>query len=555
MYSIVEFLEAKEVELVPSVWVTNDVETEKNKKRRRKAMKNHRFLSSSEDEAPMSSIPAAQAVHFNACPPPPFVNFDPPAPSQSPPLPPTYTELTAALPGYQHYHWSPQAPQPEPESSHGSHSGLEEAIDLPLADLPQLLAMEDKLGSPEFRCSLTNYLGTIGGANVQDTTSRILKKILSHSLAQKMNWRGVNGKTALATLHLRKVVVVPEGHKRNDAPTPSALYCTVPFVQIIRGILRGWKCIYKATRRLWYVTETLPFICTTGAAEVVVTFTANQPPLPTLPQNQPPLPHNQPPLPALPHNQPPLPHNQPPLPTLPVLANSRSIQTLPKLPLPELSDTLALYLSSMKHLLTEEQFHTTQSLVKQFSAPGGVGPLLQQKLKERRDNTDNWVNEYWLNDMYLNNRSPLPVHTSPAIVFPPQPFRAPSDALSRALPVDYIQGQLARTPMCMEQYYRLFTSNRLPGPQRDTLVTQETCVMPEQEHIIVACKNQFFVLDVVINFCRLNERDLLTQLQRIAKMADSEEDRLPPVGLLTTDERSQWAESRSVLMRGQLFFP
>uniref|UniRef100_A0AAV2K4H5 DUF4806 domain-containing protein n=1 Tax=Knipowitschia caucasica TaxID=637954 RepID=A0AAV2K4H5_KNICA len=167
----------------------------------------------------MSSIPAAQAVHFNACPPPPFVNFDPPAPSQSPPLPRTYTELTA-------------------ESSHGSHSvilkevltklemvlqqndtilrilqhqatppGLEEAIDLPLADLPQLLAMEDKLGSPEFRCSLTNYLGTIGGTNVQDTTSRILKKILSHSLAQKMNWRGVNGKTALATLHLRKVVV------------------------------------------------------------------------------------------------------------------------------------------------------------------------------------------------------------------------------------------------------------------------------------------------------------------------------------------------------------
>uniref|UniRef100_A0AAV2J250 SAP domain-containing protein n=1 Tax=Knipowitschia caucasica TaxID=637954 RepID=A0AAV2J250_KNICA len=122
-----------------------------------------------------------------------------------------------------------------------------------------------------------------------------------------------------------------EGHKRNDAPTPSALYSTVPFVRIIGGILRGWKCIYKATRRLWYVTETLPFICATGAAEVVVTSTANQPPLPTLPQNQPPLPqdqpplphnqlplpalpHNQLPLPALPQNQPPLPQNQPPLP-------------------------------------------------------------------------------------------------------------------------------------------------------------------------------------------------------------------------------------------------
>lgn len=60
----------------------------------------------------------------------------------------------------------------------------------------------------------------------------------------------------------------------------------------------------------------------------------------------------------------------------------------------------------------------------------------------------------------------------------------------RALPMDYARGQLAGTPMCMEQYYRLFTSYRLPGPERDTLVAQESSVMPEPEHIIVACKNQ-----------------------------------------------------------------
>uniref|UniRef100_A0AAV2KNN5 PLEKHM2 PH domain-containing protein n=1 Tax=Knipowitschia caucasica TaxID=637954 RepID=A0AAV2KNN5_KNICA len=126
---------------------------------------------------------------------------------------------------------------------------------------------------------------------------------------------------------------------RNDAPTPSALYCTVPFVRIIRGILRGWKCIYKATRRLWYVTETLPFICATGATEVVLTSTANQPPLPTLPQNQPPLPQDQLPLPALPHNQlplPALPHDQLPLPALP--HDQLPLPALPhdQLPLPAL---------------------------------------------------------------------------------------------------------------------------------------------------------------------------------------------------------------------------
>ncbi|KAM8738134.1 choline O-acetyltransferase [Acanthopagrus schlegelii] len=240
---------------------------------------------------------------------------------------------------------------------------------------------------------------------------------------------------------------------------------------------------------------------------------------------------------------------------------------LPKLPLPALEDTLDMYLRCMKHLLTEEQFNKTQNVVKQFGAPGGVGKLLQSKLVERRENKANWVYDYWLNDMYLNNRLALPVNSSPAMVFPQQNFRAPIDSLrfaahlisgvleyktlldSRSLPVDYARGQLAGTPLCMEQYYRLFTSYRLPGPERDTLVAQESSVMPEPEHIIVACKNQFFVLDVVINFRRLNERDLLTQLEKIARMAYSDEEQLPPIGILTSDGRTEWAESRSVLMR------
>ncbi|XP_035519826.1 choline O-acetyltransferase [Morone saxatilis] len=240
---------------------------------------------------------------------------------------------------------------------------------------------------------------------------------------------------------------------------------------------------------------------------------------------------------------------------------------LPKLPLPALKDTLEVYLRCVKHLLTEEQFNKTQNIVKQFGAPGGVGELLQIKLMERRENKANWVYDYWLNDMYLNNRLALPVNSSPVMVFPQQNFKAPIDSLrfaahlisgvleyktlldARALPVDYARGQLAGTPLCMEQYYRLFTSYRLPGPERDTLVAQESSVMPEPEHIIVACKNQFFVLDVVINFRRLNERDLLTQLEKIARMADIEEEQLPPIGLLTSDGRTEWAEARRVLMR------
>lgn len=59
-----------------------------------------------------------------------------------------------------------------------------------------------------------------------------------------------------------------------------------------------------------------------------------------------------------------------------------------------------------------------------------------------------------------------------------------------ALPVDFARGQLAGTPLCMEQYYKLFHSYRLPGSKSDTLVAQMSCVLPEPEHIIVAYKNQ-----------------------------------------------------------------
>lgn len=61
--------------------------------------------------------------------------------------------------------------------------------------------------------------------------------------------------------------------------------------------------------------------------------------------------------------------------------------------MPELKVTLDMYLKCMKHLLTEEQFNKTQNIVKQFGAPGGVGELLQSKLKERRENEANWVNK------------------------------------------------------------------------------------------------------------------------------------------------------------------
>ncbi|XP_028287252.1 choline O-acetyltransferase b [Parambassis ranga] len=250
-------------------------------------------------------------------------------------------------------------------------------------------------------------------------------------------------------------------------------------------------------------------------------------------------------------------------------ARDRDSQVLPKVPVPPLKQTLDMYLKCVQHLVKEEQFKKTKAIVEKFGAPGGVGELLQKKLLERRDKTTNWVYDYWLEDMYLNNRLALPVNSSPVMVFPKQTFRDHKDALrfaarlirgvleykalvdGRVLPVDFAQGQLAGTPMCMEQYYRIFTSYRYPGLKTDTLKVQMNAASSAPEHIIVACKNQFFVLDVVANSKQLNEMEILSQLEKILKMSENAEERLPPIGILTSDGRTEWAQAREVLTKDQ----
>ncbi|XP_068807328.1 choline O-acetyltransferase [Struthio camelus] len=226
---------------------------------------------------------------------------------------------------------------------------------------------------------------------------------------------------------------------------------------------------------------------------------------------------------------------------------SKNETTVPKLPVPPLQQTLHMYLHCMKHLVPEEQFRKTKVIVEQFGIAGGLGESLQQILEERREKTANWVFNYWLDDMYLNNRLALPVNSSPAIIFARQYFKDVNDQLRFA--ANLISG-VQDYKALLDTYLRTARmGHSLTGHTKDTLVAQKSSVMPEPEHIIVACNNQFFVLDVVINFRRLSEGDLFTQLRKIAKMAENEEELLPPIGLLTTDGRTEWAQARTILMK------
>lgn len=72
------------------------------------------------------------------------------------------------------------------------------------------------------------------------------------------------------------------------------------------------------------------------------------------------------------------------------------IQDLPKVPVPELEQTMSEYLRLMEPVLTAAHHDRVKAIVKQFAAPGGLGPVLQQYLQEKRDADDNWVRVFSL---------------------------------------------------------------------------------------------------------------------------------------------------------------
>ena len=51
-----------------------------------------------------------------------------------------------------------------------------------------------------------------------------------------------------------------------------------------------------------------------------------------------------------------------------------------------------------------------------------LGRILHELIEKRSETLDNWAYEWWLDDMYLKNKLPLPIWSNPGIVFPAQNF-------------------------------------------------------------------------------------------------------------------------------------
>ncbi|KAG7221228.1 hypothetical protein INR49_017445 [Caranx melampygus] len=230
-------------------------------------------------------------------------------------------------------------------------------------------------------------------------------------------------------------------------------------------------------------------------------------------------------------------------------------QGLPCLPIPPLQQTCERYITALEPIVEVEELKHTKELVQEFKKAGGVGERLQKGLEKRAANTENWLSEWWVQLAYLEYRLPVVVHSSPGLVLPRMNFNDKQGQIrfaakliagvldfktmidNETLPVEYLGGK----PLCMNQYYEVLSSCRIPGLKRD-LVVNHAKSSPPPKHIVVAHNFQFFVLDVYnSDGTPLTVDQLCVQLERICSA--SAQPSVEPVGILTTQQRDSWGKA------------
>ncbi|KAJ5281790.1 Carnitine O-acetyltransferase [Penicillium angulare] len=229
--------------------------------------------------------------------------------------------------------------------------------------------------------------------------------------------------------------------------------------------------------------------------------------------------------------------------------------SLPHLPVPSLEETGRRYLKSVHPLVSAAEYERTKNAVEDFIRPGGEGEPLQKRLVERAANpkVKNWIAEWWNQAAYLGYRDPVipyvsyfysykddrerrdPAKRAAAITTAALEFKVQVD--NGSLEPEYMRGQ----PMAMSSYEYMFNCCRVPADGEDF---PRKYTAAENQHIVVARKNQFFKVPLVIDGQTLNVSELEQQFQRIIETAQP----APPVGVLTVADRDHWTAARKTLV-------
>ncbi|XP_068710721.1 carnitine O-palmitoyltransferase 1, liver isoform-like [Montipora capricornis] len=231
--------------------------------------------------------------------------------------------------------------------------------------------------------------------------------------------------------------------------------------------------------------------------------------------------------------------------------------SLPRMSVPNLSDTCKELLNSVKPILDDKEFKRMEVLAKDFEK--NLGPKLQFILKLKSWWAPNYHTDWWEKYVYLMGRSPLPINSNYYCL--DQNWHPTLNQASRAATISYfflkyyqelqtesLEPLLIRKtiPICMWQYERNFRTTRIPKEDVDEIVHFEHT---ENEHIVVFCGGNIYMLPVTNSKGKyISVLDLESQFEWIqadAKHSDVTKDQAEgSVPALTALPRKEWAGIR-----------
>jgi hypothetical protein len=231
--------------------------------------------------------------------------------------------------------------------------------------------------------------------------------------------------------------------------------------------------------------------------------------------------------------------------------------SLPRLPIPSLQDTGRRYLRSLEPLASNSELDNSTKNVNDFV--NGFGNELHQRLKEYdKQQKYSWLEDIWLDRAYLLYREPIMINVNWYMVFNNNFDKIDDRRIVPELP--YTAGQLKRCavlsklasdyktmldegkvpidvsktgPLCMHQTQKMFGVTRIPELPKDRLVVDS-----KGDSAIVLIDDQIFVIKVLGESIKSIYSNLLQCVQELHQMKK----RSPPIGILTTENRDNWAE-------------
>ncbi|KAJ1734391.1 Carnitine O-acetyltransferase mitochondrial [Coemansia sp. Benny D160-2] len=228
-----------------------------------------------------------------------------------------------------------------------------------------------------------------------------------------------------------------------------------------------------------------------------------------------------------------------------------------RLPVPELSATLAKYAESLEPLLSADRLAHSKRVIEEFGR-SDLAKELQRRLEARANDPSipNWLEEWWNNLSYMGYRDPLIPYVSyhysfnddPECVRPNQraaKIICAAISFRRMLVDGSLEPEMAKDkPLCSHSYKFMFNACRIPDKPSDY------CRIVQyrgNKTVVVARNGQFFSFAFSHDGVSLSMAEIEATLDRIVAAADS--NAAVPVGILTADNRDSWADNRKALLQ------